>query len=66
MTETRRPLRIGVKTERRGSALCLIVCIYSKRLGFEIEPRGQQFTYLWDTILTDRNQASVLAGGISA
>jgi hypothetical protein len=28
VTETRRPLRIGVNTDSKGSALCLMVCIY--------------------------------------
>lgn len=28
VTEAKRPLRIGAKTERRGSLLCRIDCIY--------------------------------------
>jgi hypothetical protein len=33
VTDTSLPLRIGVKTDNKGSALCLMVCIYRRSVG---------------------------------
>jgi len=52
VTETNLPLRIGVKTERRGSALCLTVWIYDNicqsAMAYLLE-LCLVFSYLWNS-----------------
>jgi hypothetical protein len=64
VTETSLPLRIGVKTDNRGSALCLTVWIWRQKVS-RCCMEGLSSTNLWDFIYRGSNQTLVLASSIS-